>query len=84
MAWFARLGPQGRGRVAMAIALCLLGVSMEYAQRATGYRTFDVMDMVANAIGVGIGWVASPPRAPHGIAQADRLLQRWFNPRSVP
>jgi VanZ family protein len=78
MAWFARLAPAGRQRLAAAVALCLLGVAIEYAQRATGYRTFDVADMLADALGVAAGWLLSPPRAPDGIAPLDRALARWM------
>jgi VanZ family protein len=82
MGWCARLTPSGRARLALGVAFCLLGVAVEFAQRATGYRTFDVMDMLANAVGVFVGWLASPPRTPHGIAVLDRLLRRWLNPGS--
>ena len=82
MGWFARLSPSARSRLAFGAAFCALGVAVEFAHRASGYRTFDVMDMLANAAGVCIGWIASPPRAPHGIAVLDRALRRWLNPGS--
>ena len=78
MAWFARLLPAAPQRLAAAILLCALGVALEYAQRATGYRTFDVADMLADAAGVLLGWLLSPPRAPHGIAPLDRAFARWM------
>ena len=74
MAWFARLLPTPRQRFAAAVALCALGVAMEYAQRETGYRTFDVGDMAADAMGVAAGWLLSPPRLPDGLAFLDRIL----------
>lgn len=82
MGWCARLAPSWRSRLALGVGFCLLGVAVEFAQRETGYRTFDVYDMVANSVGVCLGWLASPPRAPSGIALADRLLHRWINPGS--
>ncbi len=33
-----------------------LGLTLEYLQSLTGYRTADVFDMLANGIGVLIGW----------------------------
>jgi hypothetical protein len=79
MGWCARLTPSGRARLALGVGFCLLGVGVEYAQRATGYRTFDVFDMVANSAGVLLGWLVSPPRAPNGISTLDRWLDRWLN-----
>ena len=78
MAWFGRLLPVGRARLGAAAALCLLGIALEFAQEMTGYRIFDVADMLANASGVCLGWLASPPRAPHGIDRLDRALARRF------
>ena len=46
-------------RLYLALALIALGVALEFAQGATGYRTFDVLDMTANALGVLAGWAAA-------------------------
>ena len=54
MAWFALLYPARRPW--LAIAFVALGVGLEFAQGATGYRSFEVADMVANSIGVLLGW----------------------------
>ena len=68
MFWFAHLGASLRDRWVTAIALVRLGVVIEFAQRATGYRDFEIADMVAGAIGVSIGWLAAPPRLPDLLA----------------
>ena len=36
-----------------------MGIGIEFLQRMTGYRTFDVYDMAANATGVLLGWAAA-------------------------
>jgi hypothetical protein len=36
----------------MALAFVILGISLEYLQRLSGYRTFEYADMGANAAGV--------------------------------
>jgi VanZ family protein len=36
-----------------------MGIAIEFVQGATGYRSFEVMDMVADAIGVLLGWAAA-------------------------
>src|SRR5438270_56329 len=56
MFWFCLLYPRWWTRVAYALGFSAMGVALEFAQRATGYRTFDVLDMAADAIGVLLGW----------------------------
>ena len=57
MIWFAAIYKAWRKRLALAVGFVLLGIALEFAQRLTGYRTFDVADMVADAFGVLIGWL---------------------------
>ncbi len=76
MGWFARVEPHGGARRSIALALCLLGVVIECLQGLTPWRTFDAHDMLANAFGVAIGWLASPPRVPNGLPTIERLLER--------
>ena len=68
MGWFMQLyNREAHVRVAM---LCVaLGVLMEYAQSASGYRDFEYLDMAADAVGVSIAWALG------GTALA-RLLAR--------
>jgi VanZ family protein len=76
MVWFAQLDRRHRVRVAYAIGFVALGIALEFAQRLTDYRTFEVPDMVADAVGVLFGWVASPPRGPDVIGFVKRALLR--------
>jgi len=76
MGWFARLLWARGPRFAMAIGLVALGVAIEFAQGATGYRSFDVWDMAADGLGVLAGWLLSPPRAPSVLHGVDALLAR--------
>ena len=55
MLWFAQIY-RGRTRGAIAIALVVMGVILEYLQDFTGHRTFAYSDMRDNAIGVCIGF----------------------------
>ena len=59
MFWFAQLHAAVRIRVAYAIAFVALGVALEFVQGALGYRSFEAWDMVADAAGVGAGWLAA-------------------------
>ena len=58
MFWFCQLYATRRSRIAHALAFAAMGVALEFAQRATGYRSFEYLDMLANATGVALGWAA--------------------------
>ena len=72
MLWFAQMLPERGKRLRTAAALVGLGIALEFAQGATGYREFSVADMLANAIGVAVGWLLGPPRLPDLLALATR------------
>lgn len=78
MLWFAQHYTALRQRLWLALGLVTLGVAIEYAQRATGYRTFEVADMAADAFGVALGWLAAPPRLPNLLSWAEKRLTRIF------
>jgi VanZ family protein len=65
MFWFAFLHQRASERLAYAAAWIALGAALEFAQEATGYRSFELADMAANALGVLFGALAalSLPRA---------------------
>jgi hypothetical protein len=52
MFWFGQIYTRNRTRWTMALAFVILGISLEYLQRLSGYRTFEYADMGANAAGV--------------------------------
>jgi len=54
--WFCWLYPARRSRLAYAAGWIAMGVALEFAQGATGYRHFDPADMAANSLGVLLGW----------------------------
>jgi glycopeptide antibiotics resistance protein len=55
---FCQIYGRGRTRLGYAIGFTAMGISLEFLQRMTGYRHFDPLDMVANTIGVALGWLA--------------------------
>jgi VanZ family protein len=59
MFWFCMLYRRPRTRLAYAVAFIGMGIAIEFAQGATGYRNFEVMDMVADALGVVLGWAVA-------------------------
>ena len=74
MFWFAQLDARHRNRLAYAAGFVALGVGLEFVQGLTDYRTFEVADMVANAIGVLLGWISAPPRGPDVLGFLERRL----------
>ena len=64
MFWFCQLYRASRTRLAYALAFIAMGVAIEFVQGWSGYRSFEVNDMVADGIGVLLGWavaLALPP-----------------------
>ena len=64
MGWFCLLYIQEKTRMLYGIAFVAMGIGLEFVQGWLGYRTFEVYDMVANTIGVLLGWGAAL-LAPH-------------------
>lgn len=72
MSWFVNIYAEMTPRLRIAAGLIALGVALEFAQRWTGYRTFDMADMAANAAGVTAGWCTAPPRLPNYLRRIEK------------
>lgn len=59
MAWFCQLYRGRRARLVCALGFIGMGIGIEFVQRMTGYRDFEWLDMVADAVGVLLGWTAA-------------------------
>lgn len=59
MFWFCQLYARRRTRIGYAAGFLAMGVLLEQAQGLLGYRTYEVFDMYANALGVLLGWAAA-------------------------
>lgn len=59
MFWFALLYPERALRWRYALGFVAMGIGLEFVQGGLAYRTFDVLDMLANTIGVLLGWAAA-------------------------
>ncbi|MBV9192392.1 MAG: VanZ family protein [Betaproteobacteria bacterium] len=59
MFWFCLVYRAPRTRLVYAMGFIAMGVAIEYIQRWTGYRSFEVYDMVADALGVLLGWAVA-------------------------
>jgi len=56
MFWFCQLYARRAPRLAYAVAFVAMGITLEFAQGETGYRSFELADMGANTLGVLLGW----------------------------
>ena len=59
MAWFCFLYVKTKTRFAYGAGFIAMGVGLEFIQGMLGYRTYEVFDMYANALGVLLGWAAA-------------------------
>ena len=78
MGWFAQLYIPKSRQIFIAVALCLLGISMEFIQGWGGHRFFDVADMAANSLGVLLGWWLSSRWLAGCLLRVDRALSLWL------
>jgi glycopeptide antibiotics resistance protein len=74
--WFAMLFPGLARQLGVALAFAAMGVAIEYLQRMTGYRTFDVADMIANGIGASLGWGLAQTPLANALDWVERLYGR--------
>ena len=74
--WFGQLSRALAVRGAIAVALLLLGIGMEFAQQLTGYRTYAVSDMVDDAIGVAAGLLLATGPGGRVISMLETHLRR--------
>ncbi len=74
MFWFAMLYPIGKRRALLAVGFVILGIAIEFLQKFTGYRTYEEADMVADAIGVALGWMLARTPMRHMLTWIDDAL----------
>jgi VanZ family protein len=59
MFWFGLLYRAKSARLAYGAGWLAMGIAIEFAQSATGYRSFELADMAADALGVLAGAAAA-------------------------
>jgi VanZ family protein len=75
MSWFANLYENRPRRAQLAVGFVAMGIALEFVQRWTGYRTFEVADMAAGATGVVLGWILAAPRGPNYLRLAEKVFR---------
>jgi glycopeptide antibiotics resistance protein len=76
MWWFCQLRTTTSARAITWAALIALGIALEFAQRMTEVRAFEVADMIAGALGATAGWLLAAPLTPNLLAWCERRLSR--------
>jgi VanZ family protein len=72
--WFGMLF-DGRGRQLLAaLGFAAMGVALEFLQGLTDYRTFEIADMVANAIGAALGCALVQTPLRNVLEWVERLI----------
>jgi VanZ family protein len=65
----------GRARqLGIALAFAAMGVALEFLQGLTDYRTFEIADMIVNAIGAALGWGLAQTPLRNGLEWVERLF----------
>ena len=75
MVWFANLYETMTWRRMLAAAFVAMGIALEFIQGWTGYRNFEVADMLADAAGVAAGWALAPPRLPNFLRGIEKVFR---------
>lgn len=55
MGWFGQLYTRKNQLIILAVAFCVMGITLEILQGMGGQRMFEYADMMANALGVMLG-----------------------------
>ncbi|MCU0973964.1 MAG: VanZ family protein [Burkholderiales bacterium] len=72
--WWGMLYPERTQRWLACLLFILMGIGLEFAQRATGYRVLDVFDMAANTVGALLGRIAVETPFGRLLGMLDRRL----------
>jgi VanZ family protein len=76
MFWFAQIYVRHPRRALVVALLLAMGIGLEYVQGWTGWRDFSYGDMVADGVGVALGWLLAPPRTRNWLTLVDARLSR--------
>ena len=59
MGWFVQIYQTRLSVNILAVLFIFMGIGIEFVQGMTGYRYFDIYDMLANSLGVILAWLLS-------------------------
>lgn len=73
--WFLQLYPVNRQPI-LAIGFIMMGITLELLQELTASRSFEYLDIAANAGGVVLGWVLGKTRLSSTLRVIEKQLIR--------
>ncbi len=74
MAWFAQIYHDRFQRNMIALVFIFMGVALEYIQGLDPNRYFEYADMLANAVGVALGFVVALSGAKNILVRVEGFL----------
>jgi VanZ family protein len=72
--WFGMIFTGTSRQLGITVAIVALGVVLEFLQGLTGYRTFSIADMIANALGAVLGWGLAQTPLKNGLVWIERRI----------
>lgn len=74
MAWFSQIYHHRFQRNMIAVVFVLMGVTLEYLQGFDPNRYFEIADMVANSIGVALGFSVALTSAKNILVRVEQVI----------
>ena len=75
MLWFGFIYFPGRAYRNLGVAFIMMGLILELIQGLTDYRSMEYLDMLANSIGISIGWLLARTRLASTLTQLESRLR---------
>lgn len=74
MAWFSQIYHDWQQRIILIIGLVTMGVMLEYVQSMNPNRFYEFADMVANTVGVILGFILTRGQYRFLLMRFERIL----------
>lgn len=74
MGWLCLIYPTHRQRLSLALACISYGGIIELLQGWSGYRSAEWADLLADSLGVGLGWLFGITSLQHLLTRLDAKL----------
>ena len=74
MYWFGMCYERGRSYGFVGAGLVIMGIVLELVQGGVGYRHFSYLDMMANCLGVFLGWLLSRTRLSLALVYLEKKV----------
>ena len=78
MAWFGQIYTTKSQHILLALGFCLMGALLEGLQFLGGRRMFEYNDMMANMLGVSVGWLFTRYMISGVLLKIDKKMVKAF------